>query len=95
MHDFSTEGEETTQALRTFADELEDSTICLKQTQEKKDILLEHFSVKFSRNTTLKRYFRVLKANAEQQRREKELNERMREVYERNLFKKAFFPWRK
>ena len=64
IHEFSTEGEETTQSLRTFGDELEENTIYLKQTQEKKEILLEHFSLKFSRNTTLKKYFKALRDNA-------------------------------
>lgn len=67
----------------------------MKQTQNRKEALLEHFSGKFNRNATLKRYWRALVEHKTSSQAERETNRRMEAVYKRSLLKKAFFPWRR
>ena len=55
---------------------------------------MEHFSEKMRRNLILKKCFKVMRDNELERKLARAKDQRMDEIYRRNLMKKSFFPWR-
>ena len=55
---------------------------------------MEHFSEKMRRNLIMKKCFKIMKDYEQERKLAKAKDQRMDEIYRRNLMKKSFFPWR-
>lgn len=80
--------------LEEFSLKLEEGTRALKHKELEKEARLEYLSSLYARNHTLKKCMRIFK-NYQQHRLEKKAQKaRLLSLYQRNLLKKSFFPWR-
>ena len=55
---------------------------------------MDHFSEKLRRNLIMKKCFKIWKKYEQQKKLQKAQDLRMTKIYQRNLLKKSFFPWR-
>lgn len=80
--------------LEEFSEKIEEGTRALKERELKKEARLEYLSSLYARNHTLKKCLRIFK-NYQQHRLEKKAQKaKLLALYQKNLLKKSFFPWR-
>ena len=91
---FKSDGNHINTELKSFRENLIQQTISLKEEQSRKEELMEHFSQRFRRNAILKKCLKILKDHERNRKRNKALERKMDLLYQRNLLKKSFFPWR-
>lgn len=65
-----------------------------KEEQSRKEVVMDHFSEKMRRNMILKKCFKIMRDNELERKLARAKDQRMDEIYRRNLMKKSFFPWR-
>lgn len=57
-------------------------------------MVMEHFSEKMRRNMVMKKCFKIMRDYELERKAARALDQKMDQIYQRNLLKKSFFPWR-
>ena len=66
----------------------------MKEEQNRKEQLMEFFSEKMRKNLIMKKCFKAMREYELERKAAKARDRRMDGIYQKNLMKKSFFPWR-